>query len=580
MSFRFRKSVRLFPGVRLNLSTSGMSVSVGGPGATVNFSSRGTALTLGIPGTGLSLRHQLSSRPPVEDAFPRSFAPSSRTVPDYAEPDFPQSLKAIAATEIRSAEVAVLTSPDLTGLKRLINDAAAQRTALMPDLAEATRARERAWRKLRRREQLPLRLFLKKSIPKARTAFDEAEQEAMKVAEAIALSRVCIEFVFDEDALQAQRELEAAHTVLSRCSRIWDVTAEVAVDRVKARSVASKAVDRSLVQLSSITEGLVVGDQKGLRFQNTNGSDLDIFPGFMLMHARESSDYALVDLRELLLEFEAIRFIEDGPVPADTEIIGQAWERSNKDGSRDRRFNNNRQIPIVRYGELRFQTAAGVAEAYQASNSEAAAAFYRAFRNIQDSLRRQAARPLASNVPALRPVQANEVSVMLPGLPNVWGAHEVTAFAAIAVFGPLFAIGLPGQGRLSSSADSAASQATDIAGQSQTPLGPVSFSPLGQTASAIPTVPQPLVSGLPAPVIVRTPVGAMPLRERVATTQAVNMRSGPDLRAKPIRVVPMNTPFNIFERQDIWVQVGETAPMGWIHSSFLKPAARNGKLLR
>lgn len=54
VAFRFRRSVKIAPGVRLNLSDSGSSVSVGGRGATVNFSKRGTRTTLGIPGTGLS----------------------------------------------------------------------------------------------------------------------------------------------------------------------------------------------------------------------------------------------------------------------------------------------------------------------------------------------------------------------------------------------------------------------------------------------------------------------------------------------------------------------------------------------
>lgn len=54
MSFRFQRRLKLFPGVWLNLSKSGVSASAGVPGFTVN--SRGTT-TAGIPGTGLSYRH-------------------------------------------------------------------------------------------------------------------------------------------------------------------------------------------------------------------------------------------------------------------------------------------------------------------------------------------------------------------------------------------------------------------------------------------------------------------------------------------------------------------------------------------
>ncbi|NVO06928.1 MAG: DUF4236 domain-containing protein, partial [Rhodoferax sp.] len=54
MAFRFRKSIKILPGVRLNFSKSGVSTSIGVPGATVNVSDRGTRTTVGVPGTGIS----------------------------------------------------------------------------------------------------------------------------------------------------------------------------------------------------------------------------------------------------------------------------------------------------------------------------------------------------------------------------------------------------------------------------------------------------------------------------------------------------------------------------------------------
>lgn len=51
---RFRKSVKIMPGVRLNLSKSGVSTSFGGRGATLNVGKRGVRSTLSVPGTGLS----------------------------------------------------------------------------------------------------------------------------------------------------------------------------------------------------------------------------------------------------------------------------------------------------------------------------------------------------------------------------------------------------------------------------------------------------------------------------------------------------------------------------------------------
>lgn len=59
MGFRVRRSIRLFPGVRLNVSKSGFSTSVGGSGLTLNMGKRGARYTVGLPGTGLSYTDRL-----------------------------------------------------------------------------------------------------------------------------------------------------------------------------------------------------------------------------------------------------------------------------------------------------------------------------------------------------------------------------------------------------------------------------------------------------------------------------------------------------------------------------------------
>ncbi len=54
MGFRFRRSIRLLPGLRLNLGKRGVSVSAGVRGAHVTIGKDGTRTTVGIPGTGVS----------------------------------------------------------------------------------------------------------------------------------------------------------------------------------------------------------------------------------------------------------------------------------------------------------------------------------------------------------------------------------------------------------------------------------------------------------------------------------------------------------------------------------------------
>ena len=52
MGFRFRRSVKILPGVRLNFSRSGVSTSVGTRGAHVTIGHGQLRETVGIPGTG------------------------------------------------------------------------------------------------------------------------------------------------------------------------------------------------------------------------------------------------------------------------------------------------------------------------------------------------------------------------------------------------------------------------------------------------------------------------------------------------------------------------------------------------
>ena len=61
MGLRFQKKIRILPGIYLNLSKSGLSVSAGGHGATVNVGTSGRkTATFGVPGTGLSYRTPLN----------------------------------------------------------------------------------------------------------------------------------------------------------------------------------------------------------------------------------------------------------------------------------------------------------------------------------------------------------------------------------------------------------------------------------------------------------------------------------------------------------------------------------------
>ena len=61
MGFRFQKRISILPGLRINLSKSGASASIGPRGADVNIGRDGVTTNAGIPGTGLSYRSKLGT---------------------------------------------------------------------------------------------------------------------------------------------------------------------------------------------------------------------------------------------------------------------------------------------------------------------------------------------------------------------------------------------------------------------------------------------------------------------------------------------------------------------------------------
>jgi hypothetical protein len=67
MPVRIRKSFNLFPGVKVNMSKGGMSITVGRKGFHLNFSKRGVRQTLGLPGSGISESSYLFKNKDDED---------------------------------------------------------------------------------------------------------------------------------------------------------------------------------------------------------------------------------------------------------------------------------------------------------------------------------------------------------------------------------------------------------------------------------------------------------------------------------------------------------------------------------
>lgn len=373
MGWRFRKSFSPFPGIRFNLSPSGISASIGAGPARLSIGPGGAAVTTRIPGTGISFRQPIDAPSAGRRSSARDggapLPPSPRPLP----PSVPS--QATDAREIRSASTASLTSEGLSSFKELLAQAQGERASVIQDLQSAKRQSQAAisaydsWNT----GWLMKRIFQARFAERARAAVELREKVA-ELEEQERLAKLQTEFHMPGELREAYGRLADATARLGQSQRIWDATSTAATDRFRERTLASETVNRERATVSLGTTPLIETSFKVPHFTNANGGDVLIYPGFALYLVSKDA-FAVVDAREIEITYEPSTFLEEEGVPSDAVVVGHAWKKSNKDGSPDKRFANNYQIPIVRYGRLRLKSGTGLNEEYLISNAEHAEGF-------------------------------------------------------------------------------------------------------------------------------------------------------------------------------------------------------------
>ncbi|HBP6069873.1 TPA: nucleotide-binding protein [Pseudomonas aeruginosa] len=159
-------------------------------------------------------------------------------------------------------------------------------------------------------------------------------------------------------------QLHAAFEGVRSCRATWHLQAQGKVTDRKYHAGASHLVTRS-----SIALGL-----KNPPFVKTNVATPSIpvgrqtlyfFPDKVLVF--EANGVGAVSYENLRIDISTTNFIEDGAVPKDSEIVSTTWKFVNKKGGPDKRFKNNRKLPVVRYEEVQFTSSTGLLERIQIS---------------------------------------------------------------------------------------------------------------------------------------------------------------------------------------------------------------------
>jgi hypothetical protein len=399
MSLRFRQTFTLFPGVRLNIGKRGISASIGVPGATVNVGQKGIRATVGLPGSGLSFTTPTlpyEDRSLVNNPLNPSSSKPHFEIPDASPSNIPSNAKIYMPQagmhEISSASVEVLTSTSLLPLRDLIAKAREQRAEVKADLQEAIVEESKQKSELVRRKSSLFRWFYKRRIAELETELPQTQAEISRLVSWEDNTKIAITFESSDVSQRAYAAMVRAFDILKSSAKKWDITADKATDQFVERTLATRSVNRHPVTFDFSSTDLIQFEGRAMRFENVNGDDILLYPGVAVM-PRADGAFALIDFRELQVSAEHRGFHEEEGVPSDASIAGHTWAKTNKNGSPDRRFKDNYQIPICIYGNITFQSETGVTEEYMVSNADAAQAFAEAVKRYQISL-------IESEVPA------------------------------------------------------------------------------------------------------------------------------------------------------------------------------------
>lgn len=364
---RFRRRAKLFPGVYLNFSKSGISTSIGVQGASITLGKKGTYLNAGIPGTGIYDRKRISGGIKDKQTTPENEA--DRPGHDYLKED-------IGAIKTENTETT--TTKGLLELKKTLVNCYQEKNDLKKEIEKAKHKLKQSSVLLVCSYILLLGLFIKwfRKNNNDNKAYLEELGKQLKAC------FVNIDIDVEDQFKQKYTALLYSYKTLLSCEKIWDITSSVNVDKKVKRSTASTSITRRPVKFGYGNIDIIKSVYDALHFGNANGDDLYIYPAFVAIFHSDTK-FGLVDIRELDFSFKEQHFLEEEGVPEDALVIEYTWMKVNKDGTPDKRFKTNYQIPICKYGEIKLTSTTGLQEAYAMSSYEKSEKFAQAMSEYQ-----------------------------------------------------------------------------------------------------------------------------------------------------------------------------------------------------
>lgn len=360
MAWQYHKRIKIIPGIHLDFNGNSFSASIAVKDAGLQYSEPETAFRSGrnsLPGSGYNSLNPAQQR--------------------------------AAGTEdnIFSADLHAITSQGMQGIKEAILMAHQQRKELEADLLKVQAGAAGSRTKLAVGYLLLYGLLIRSISRKIKADIAAQEKAITQLKHQVRNCHVTLDIDFAPVIKQQYDRVIATFQQLAASHKIWDVTAAHHQDRVAARSNAATVVNKREVSCATRSLNEIKSATEALYFQNANGADIYIYPAFVVMYSSKTS-FAIIGLDELDFHHTGVHFTETGSVPPDSKIIDRTWYKVNKNGTPDKRFNGNYQIPVVRYGQINLGTATGLNEEYEFSNYEATDQFGQAFSEYLAMFRR------------------------------------------------------------------------------------------------------------------------------------------------------------------------------------------------
>lgn len=271
------------------------------------------------------------------------------------------------------------TSKSLEELKKHIEEARQERQELENEIRRLQSIIKKLVKDLKGKESSLGKIFAKKkSVEKLKIDLEEANGYLNDLYNQYAESQVNINIKCNKETQEQYLKVKDTYIELSKSNKVWDIVSEKSITENK--SSAKTSINRKEVAFTLEDIDFILSEYSAFHLENADGNNLFIFPAFILQINKENT-ISLIDLQELHFKFNIQRFLEEKfTIPIDTQVVDYTWHKANKDGSPDKRFVDNFQIPVVEYGAFQFITNSGLREIYYISNVQLAENFANEFR--------------------------------------------------------------------------------------------------------------------------------------------------------------------------------------------------------